>query len=279
MGVVHEFGIEPFTESAMAWLKAADERPAPTQPRLAATVMLTRGEPLEVFMIERAHTMDFAPSVWVFPGGGLDAADGEVPLSRLGLGDFGLARWSARAGADVTLGHRLVVAALRELFEEAGVLLASNADGVIVDSRTDAWRATRHAVESHEARFVDVIDGLTLRGDLIEVVDRWVTPEFERRRFDAWFFTALLPEGAEAEAVSRESQSGRWVRPEDMLAEFEAGHVRLLPPTLTALRRLSRASSAEEALEQARAAGTPHPTHPLPHLGPDGPFLRAEVNL
>ena len=90
--------------------------------------------------------------------------------------------------------------------------------------------------------------------------------------------TAVLPEGAVADAVSRESQRGRWVRPREMLDEMAAGHVRLLPPTRTGLERLTRAVSASEALMQARAA-TFEPTRPEPLMGPDGPYLRARINL
>lgn len=277
-----DFPIGPFRESASRWLDEPDSRPEATSPSPAATVMVVRGEPLEVFMIERAATMDFAPSTWVFPGGRVDPGDAgsdDVPGLRLRLPDGGEAGWAKRLGVPPDEALSVLVCALRELFEEAGVLLASVGEGEsIVEVATSAWRERRTQVEAHEVSFTEAVDGLTLRGDLVEAVDRWITPEFERRRFDTWFLTALLPDGAEADAVSRESQRGRWVRPDAMLAEAEADHVRLLPPTRTALMRLSRAASACDALTQAREASF-EPTRPRLLRGADGPYLQAEVNL
>lgn len=283
MGTVREFGIGPFRESATAWLTKPDERTAPVTPRLAATVMLMRGEPLEVFMIERAATMAFAPSTWVFPGGGIDAHDYETPLEQLGLSADELQAWSDHAGAaDADLGRALITAATRELFEEAGVLLAVDEAGTLVPTAGEnagEWADKRQQLEDHEIGFAEVVQGLTLRPDLISIVDRWITPELEKRRFDAWFFAALLPEGAAAEAVSREAQRGAWVKPSEMLAKADAGEVQLLPPTRTALLRMSRSSSAAAELATAQHAATPVATRPEPVMGPDGPFLRAEVNL
>lgn len=283
MGVVREFGIGPFAESATAWLTRPEERTAPATPRLAATVMLMRGDELEVFMIERATTMAFAPSTWVFPGGGVDPRDAETPLEQLGLSTSELEDWAAHAGAETPeLGRALITAATRELFEEAGVLLASRTNGDLVDTLGEdaaQWQQRRDDLEAHRLRFEEVIAGLHLRPDLLAVVDRWITPEFEKRRFDAWFFAALLPEGADAQPVSRESQQGQWVRPARMLERADRGEVQLLPPTRTALTRMLRSTSAEDELRAAQQGPTPAPTRPLPHLGENGPYLRAEVNL
>lgn len=277
-----DFPIGPFAKAAERWFDDTQPRPEPTVPAQAATVLLVRGEPVEVFMIERAATMDFAPSTWVFPGGRVDPADlgvDDAPAHRLRSPAGGEQAWADRLGVGHDEALSVLVCALRELFEEAGVLLASEGDGdAIVDVATDEWRARRTQVEAHEVSFTEAAAGLTLRGDLVEAVDRWITPAFESRRFDTWFLTALLPDGATADAVSRESQRGQWVRPEAMLAEAEAGRARLLPPTRTALERLSRASSATEALVQARGF---HflPTRPELLKGPDGPYVHAEVNL
>lgn len=292
---VREFPIGPFRESAMRWLDAVGrgEPGDEATPSQAATVMLVRGEPLEVFMIERASTMDFAPSTWVFPGGRVDAADEDVVKAGL-LDGFDAEDAGRDLGIDADAAGAVVVCALRELFEEAGVLLVdTNVRGNAVGDGADAGLAAetdgpaeavgpdvelRTRLEAHEVTFVDVLAGRRLRADLVAAVDRWITPPFEKRRFDTWFFTALLPEGAVADAVSRESQRGRWVRPREMLDEMAAGHVRLLPPTRTGLERLTRAASASEALTQARAA-TFEPTRPEPLMGPDGPYLRARINL
>lgn len=279
---LHDFSIGPFRESATRWLDDPQARPEPTTPTRAATVMLVRGEPLEVFMIERAATMDFAPSTWVFPGGRVDPGDmglDDLPDPRVRLGDGGAQAWASRVGLPPRDALAVLACALRELFEEAGVLLASRGAGDgIVDVSTHAWRERRTQLEAHELSFTEVTHGLTLRGDLVEAVDRWITPEFEKRRFDTWFLTALLPEDATADALSRESQQGRWVRPARMLEEAAGEGLRLLPPTRTALTRLARAADGDEALARARQASF-EPTRPRVVAGPDGPFLQAEVNL
>lgn len=280
-----DFPIGPFAASAAAWLDAPRQREEASTPARAATVMLVRGEPLEVFMIERAATMDFAPSTWVFPGGRVDPADAGV----LALDDVdldlplgGVGAWARRLGTDDETAVAVLVCALRELFEEAGVLLASEvngpASGPLVDTTGASWRERRTQVEAHEVAFTEAVRDLRLRGDLVEAVDRWVTPEFEKRRFDTWFLTALLPQGARAEAVSRESQRGRWVRPETMLDECASGAAQLLPPTRIALERLSRSADAAQALTQARACSFV-PTHPRAVRGQNGLHLQAEVNL
>ena len=148
----------------------------------------------------------------------------------------------------------------------------------LVDTTGASWRERRTQVEAHEVAFTEAVRDLRLRGDLVEAVDRWVTPEFEKRRFDTWFLTALLPQGARAEAVSRESQRGRWVRPETMLDECASGAAQLLPPTRIALERLSRSADAAQALTQARACSFV-PTHPRAVRGQNGLHLQAEVNL
>ena len=283
MGVVREFGIGPFGASATAWLTRPQERPTPATPRLAATVMLMRGAPLEVFMIERASTMEFAPSSWVFPGGGVDELDYRTDAATLNLDEAGMASWLRRSGTDdAELATALLTAATRELFEEAGVLLAS-AEGESIVSTTgpdaDEWAARRQQLEAHEIGIAEVLDGLRMRPDLLALVDRWITPEMEKRRFDAWFFAALLPDGAQADAVSRESQRGAWVRPSEMLAKADAGELQLLPPTRTALTRMLRSSDAAGELAAAQQSPPVVATRPLPVMGPDGPFLRAEVNL
>ena len=280
MGIVREFGIGPFTESATRWLTRPEERTPGREPRLAATVLLMRGNPLEVFMIERAATAQMPVPTWVFPGGSVRSSDALTPCAQLGSAESQLDSWRERSGIEsAELATSLITAAIRELFEEAGVLLASDATGDLVDTTSEPWLTRRTELEARETSFAQMVDGLALRPDLLAVVDRWVTPEFESRRFDAWFFAALLPEGAAAQAVSRESQRGEWVRPQQMLARAEAGEIHLLPPTRTALIRMGRSSGAEEELQTAKAAPAPFATHPVAVMGDSGPYLVAEVNL
>lgn len=271
--VERTFPIGPFGESATRWLAAPTPEDEHATPARAATVMLVRGAPVEVFMIERASTMDFAPSTWVFPGGRVDRQDAAVVAA--GLLDGDPDAMGARLGVEPALAADVVVCALRELYEEAGVLLVAADDGsaAVAD---DVRR--RGALERHETSFREVLGERRLLGDAVVAVDRWLTPPFESRRFDTWFFTAMLPLSARAEAVSRESQRGRWVRPSEMLSEMEAGAVKLLPPTRTALERLARSGDAETAMTQARAAAF-EPTRPVAVMGESGPYLRATVNL
>ncbi|YAL83659.1 NUDIX hydrolase [Dermacoccaceae bacterium W4C1] len=170
-------------------------------PRLASTVMLIRdgdagrSPGLQVFMMRRAATMRFAPSAWVFPGGGVDERDGETPLSGA---DEAVPRWSTATGVSDERIRALAAAAAREVFEECGVLLAgSDPQSVVSDLSDPSWRADREALESHELSFAELLQrrGLVLRTDLLNLHDRWVTPEFEKVRYDTFFFAALMPPG------------------------------------------------------------------------------------
>lgn len=286
--VTRRFAVGPLGERLTAWLDRPQERPEPVTPVRAATVILMRGSPLEVFMLERATTMEFAPSTWVFPGGRLDPGDvGAAPDAvRLPLvgGDAAAPRpmtaseLSERLGVEPSLARGLVVAALRELFEEAGVLLAGRpgVEGLIgVGDRV--WAERRIAVEAHETSFTEATQGLVLRGDLLEPVDRWITPEFEPRRFDTWFLEALLPDGATARADTSEASEGRWTTPSAMLALADDGRARLMPPTRVCLERLLDQPSALAALERARDASL-EPSMPCLRRDEAGPYLHAEVN-
>src|SRR4029077_10591728 len=139
----------------------------------------------------------------------------------------------------------LVCAAVRETFEESGVLLAgASHDDLISDSA--ALAADRHALLAGSASLGDVLGrrGLVLRADLLTPWARWITPEASPRRFDTWFFAAALPAGQTATAAVEghadpgESESGTWRRPAAALEAAEAGQITLLPPTAVTLREL-----------------------------------------
>lgn len=301
--MTRDFPTGPLAERARAWLDAGS--PAGAPPRLAATVQLLRDsdDGLEVFVLERAATMAFAPSVLVFPGGRVDPgdADGVPPGVDLDGSDWAqrLGLWArpqvpdvepddpayvaaveARPAPDVAaLARSVVVAACRELFEETGVLLASpwtglprtsggwfamapggdlaNLVGPVVDGA--AMRSARRAVEARELAFGELLDGggaagtgrgdqLALRGDLLAPVARWVTPSFEPRRYDTFFFAAACPPGREPDGATSEAVSARWVRPADALADHARGDLRLLPPTVVALETLAGFPDVASAL-------------------------------
>ena len=202
--------------AARAWL--ADPAPGPAA-RPAATVLLLRdtAEGPEVFVQRRVPTMEFAPSMHVFPGGGVDPSDASAAVEPPALAALAVAM-DLDAGAALPV----VAAAVREVEEECGVRL-------------------------------DPAD-LRLRA-------HWITPEFERRRYDTWIFATRLPDGQEAVGSTTEADHFRWVRPVDLLDEQADGRALLLPPTLVALEELARFGSVGDYL-----ADTPVVTAVLPVL-------------
>ncbi|WP_116112348.1 NUDIX hydrolase [Austwickia chelonae] len=221
-------------------------------PRDAATVVLlrdrTRGHDaqpdrtsggLEVFVLRRAATMLFAPSTYVFPGGGVDPTDYQRPSAWHGPDPRAWAR--VLDLPDPELAGALVVAAARELFEECGVLLAGpDPDHVVADLDTPHWSAARKALVVHRLTFADLLaeNGLVLRADLLRAVDHWITPEFESRRYSTRFFAAVLPTGQQPDGDCTEADDARWVRPADLLAEVHVGQALILPPTRSRLDAL-----------------------------------------
>jgi 8-oxo-dGTP pyrophosphatase MutT (NUDIX family) len=295
--------------------------PAPT--RAAATVVLLRprGETFQVYVLRRATTMVFG-GVYAFPGGRVDPSDRPETLRD---------DWAARLGVGDQEARAVVGAAARELFEEAGVLLAGPHDevdrtvsdgslsGVVTlggpdataeaeqddDEVTDAertlsdddeepaavvgdvskadkepaavvgdvskadeepaavvgdvseadWEADRAAVAARELTMTELLErrGLRLRDDLLLPWARWITPEFEPKRFDTWFFVALLPESQTARDVSGEADHAQWIGP------AEHAELTMLPPTRAMMRGLSAYGKVAEVIAAAgrRDAATP----------------------
>jgi len=256
--VIREF---PLGEShtlrshADAWLgrdrAALDAVPAAT-PRPAATVMFVRdgATGVEVFMLRRVATMAFAPRMTVFPGGGVDPRDADPALPWAGPS---AAEWAALLQASEDTARELVAAAVREVFEECGVLLAGpSADEVIADVRDDHWREQRRRLLAREASLSEVLQehDLVLRSDLLGYRAHWITPEFEPRRYDARFFTAAVPAGQQADDQTTEADTADWVRPEALLEAFREGTVLLLPPTIVAVEEIAASASAAEFIAE-----------------------------
>lgn len=228
------------------------------KPRLASTVMLLRTSSegaLEVFMLRRASTMAFVPDACVFPGGSADVRDDacEVPLAGPAL-----SAWARVLGCDEIAAKRALITAARELFEECGVLLASDAAGRLVRDAhvNDRHLEDRRRLASHEVPFGAYLAQrrLTLRGDLLHARAHWTTPPCEPRRYSTYFFTAQLPEGQHADGMTSEAVSAGWVRPTDMIAQGDAGAARVMPPTMANLSDLVRAGSVEQACGAARVS-------------------------
>jgi 8-oxo-dGTP pyrophosphatase MutT (NUDIX family) len=208
----------------------------PPVPRVAATVVLLRPAAggFEAYLLRRAASMAFASGVYAFPGGGVDPADAAADLGWAGPPPE---EWARRLGRPAGEAQAVVCAAVREVFEEAGVLLA----GGIAGLGGDELEGDRVRLVRHEVHLAEVLArrGLVLRSDLLGAWARWVTPEFETRRFDTYFFVAALPAGQLPRDVSGEADLTMWVRPAEAVARYEAGRIAMLPPTVVMLRELA----------------------------------------
>ena len=235
---------------------------APAAARNAATVMIVRpaegraGEGgaagVEVLMLKRPAAMKFAPGAYVFPGGSVDLADGEAEIGWHGPSayDFG-----QRLGATSELARALVCAAVRETFEEAGLLLAGTPDGELAVPDGPGWAEDRAALTAGQVTLAQLLDrrGLVLRADLLTPWARWITPEAEPRRFDARFFAAALPPGQQAAGHAAESDQTDWLRPAEALAAARNGEISLLPPTATTLAEFAEATGIGDILSRERS--------------------------
>ena len=211
----------------------ADGTRTPAEPRNAATVVLLRPSASgpSVYLLRRQTSMAFAAGMCVFPGGGVDPRDFAAHVGWEGPSP---AEWAERLGTDEETALALVCAAVRETFEESGVLLAGPSPDTVVDDTTGAdWEADRVALEQRELAFTEFLArrGLVLRTDLLGVWSGWLTPVFEPRRYRTWFFVAELPEGQRTRDVSTESSSVTWLPAMDAVEAVEASEMLMLPPT------------------------------------------------
>jgi 8-oxo-dGTP pyrophosphatase MutT (NUDIX family) len=226
----------------------AEGRREPAQPRDAATVMLLRDSdqgPV-VYYLRRQASMEFAAGMCVYPGGGVDPRDFDRDVAWEGPAP---ADWARRLGCDEEMARALVCAAVRETFEESGVLLAGpHGDDVVADTTGADWEADRAALESRELAMTELLTrrGLVLRTDLLGVWAAWLTPVFEPRRFRTWFFVALLPAGQRTRDVSSESSEVAWLPVRDAVAMADRGEMLMMPPTyLTSLEVADHGTAAE----------------------------------
>jgi 8-oxo-dGTP pyrophosphatase MutT (NUDIX family) len=216
---------------------------APVIPRPAATVMLVRDHPqppagrtpLQVFLQRRVTGMAFAGGMTVFPGGGVDASDRPDPDRWTGPEPRW---WAERLGVDAELAGALVQAAVRETFEECGVLLAGPGP------RADL-RRHRADVVARRRSFADVLAaaGLVLRADLLHAWARWITPLGSPRRYDTAFFVALVPDGQEADAHTTEAV--------EALERWQEDEMQLMPPTARTLQEIAGLGESAAVLAAA----------------------------
>jgi 8-oxo-dGTP pyrophosphatase MutT (NUDIX family) len=241
-------------------------------PRDASTVVLLRDGPdgLLVYMLRRVSSMKFAPGAYVFPGGSVDPRDTDISVGWAGSSP---AEWGAAFDAGEALARELVCAAVRETFEESGVLLAGPAeDAIVPDTSGDDWEADRQALLDRTLSLAEMLArrGLVLRADLLRPWAHWITPEIEVRRYDTRFFVAALPAGQRTRDVSTESDQVAWLRPALALDAAHRGEMRLLPPTLVTLTELSAYDSVAAVLTAQR---TVRPRLPGTRITDGGVFL------
>ncbi|MFN0090186.1 MAG: NUDIX hydrolase [Acidimicrobiales bacterium] len=228
--------------------------------RPAATVMLVQDRPkLSVLMIRRAATHVFANAMWVYPGGSVDSADALGFEARcVGLDD---AAASAQLGVEAG-GLAYYVAAIREAFEEAGVLLGRPASGGQLDWADDATAARfeEHRVELNAGRraFLDIVaeEHLVLDAGLLHPVGHWITPLGSPRRFDTRFFLAAMPPGQTPMHDDGEAVHHEWFEPAAAIERWLLDDMPMMSPTARMLRSLGEYAAAEEAMA-AMAAGPP----------------------
>lgn len=233
-------------------------REPPVPPRDAATVMLLRPGPaagpgLEVYMLRRKASMAFAPGGFVFPGGSVDDRDADREVAWAGPD---IADWGRVLDAPPELARALVCAAVRETFEESGVLLAGpSADSVVADTTNAAWESDRAALLDRSLSLAGLLRRrqLVLRSDLLRPWSRWITPIVEERRFDARFFAAALPPPQQPRDVGGEAAAVAWLRPAAAIAAARRAEMILLPPTAVTLAELAACGSVAAALAAPRA--------------------------
>jgi 8-oxo-dGTP pyrophosphatase MutT (NUDIX family) len=248
----------------------------PAEPRHASTVVLLRDSAdaggargIEAYLLRRQKTMAFAAGMYVFPGGSVDPRD-ETLAPDAWTGPTA-AEWAGLLTADEQLATALVCAAVRETFEESGVLLAGPSAGeVVADTTGDDWEADRLALLDRSLSFAELLGrrGLLLRADLLRPWSHWITPEVEPRRYDTRFFVAALPSGQRTRDVGGEADRVTWARPVDALEAFERGDLGMLPPTAFTLSELSAYDTVADVLTAGDARDV-KPVLPKIVLGDD----------
>ena len=201
----------------------------------AAIILLNDRRDPKVFWVKRSPKLQFMGGYHAFPGGQLDKEDNMITVSGCD-GEESLMR----------------VCAVREFFEEAGVLLARGT----ADLSLDHIAAKRRAMTEGARTFKEILDddGLEIACADFEPAGRWVTPHFAPRRFDTWFFLAWMPDGQEALIETGELETGEWIRPADALAQWKRGEITMAPPTLHIIRTLAQHGDRIEELQSALAS-------------------------
>jgi 8-oxo-dGTP pyrophosphatase MutT (NUDIX family) len=220
--------------------------PAPARPASTVVILRDGSEGIEVFMVVRHHAIDFASGALVFPGGKVDAEDSDLA-------------WTELAPQTPAAPERsFFVAAARETFEEAGLVLArrrGTRDIVDADTAHRLVETYRASLLNGETTFVDIIrrEGLELSGDLMVPFAHWITPERVPKRFDTHFIMITAPMAQVGAHDGGESVEGLWITPRQALSEAAAGKRTLVFATRMNLEKLSRYRTVAEAVEVTRS--------------------------
>ena len=221
-----------------------DERPpVPILP--AATILLVRDAPaFEVLMVKRHHQIDFASGALVFPGGKTHAGDHDPDW------EFRTLAW----GEALPNKRPLRIAAIREAYEETGILLARHPNGAPFNADDRAARA-RDDIAQDRRSFLDLIKELDVSLDLgaLSVFAHWITPPLTPKRFDTWFYVAAAPPDQLAVCDGWETVDAEWIAPMEALRLGEAGERTVIFPTRMNLKLLAEASDARDAVLRAQA--------------------------
>lgn len=251
----------------------------PVRPVDAATVVLVRegvpvGEPWQTFMVRRHIRSDFASDVFVWPGGKVDESDRNPELLELVAGHplppetaAGLDEWKA-----------VRAAAIRELFEEAGVLLARREDGAVLDllgEDADRFDRYRRQLQAGTTSMIAIArkERLQYLADAMHAFSRWITPTPFPRRFDTRFFVAVAPERQMPIHDRAETTASTWITPEDALDRYEAGDFPLVFATEQHLRRMETFHSIDEMIAACETADLEPVTPKVTEKGGEQGFL------
>ena len=235
----------------------------PATPRLSATILLLRDDPgLQVLMVKRHYEIDFASGAYVFPGGKAHEEDADPAWAELSDGDFSGEEQAAR------------VSAIREAFEESGIILARHkaergrgAPLVGVDT-ANAIAPMRGPVDRREASFLELMQqhDLVLALDSLVHFGHWITPTMMPKRFDTHFYLAATPPEQVAEQDGRETTEAVWVGPQEALDQEAAGSATIIFPTRMNLGKLAETETTEAALSRFACEGV---VTVLPVIGKD----------
>ncbi|HEX3370211.1 MAG TPA: hypothetical protein VHS56_11595 [Candidatus Cybelea sp.] len=237
--------------------------------RLAATVILARS-PFEVYLTRRSARSAFAPDAFVFPGGTVEPQDSHTAMRERAVGldaervseefraTIPAALSTSEPAVDADAGRALLVAAVRELFEEAGVLLACDAakhGAGVTAADLEAAAGDRVALRSGELAFSEYLRRRDWFADTraLTLFSHWITPLREPRRYNTHFFFALAPPNQAAQADAYETHDGIWIPPSLALERYRDGEMHLVYPTIKHLERLALFDSPHQAQRFARS--------------------------